>query len=97
MVKLWTIPVWRFKTGLSLLWCIFYFILGGADQRSSKLSYGTTSDVELKILETDITLLSATITLPSGRTEACALKKLGNGNIGTDTVNLLGIFAVVQY
>nr|XP_026692754.1 filamin-B isoform X41 [Ciona intestinalis] len=57
-------------------------ISGGADQRKSKLSYGTTSDVALKINESDLSLLSASIEAPSGHKESCVLKKLPNGHIG---------------
>ena len=60
----------------------FIFFLAGPDQRKSKLAYGTTSDVALKINETDLSLLSASIESPSGHKEDCLLKRLPNGHVG---------------
>jgi len=57
-------------------------ISGGNDVIKSNFSYGTTSDVDLQIYETDISLLTASIKAPSGREEDCVLKKLASGNIG---------------
>ncbi|XP_076819806.1 filamin-A-like isoform X4 [Clavelina lepadiformis] len=57
-------------------------ISAGPDQRKSKLAYGTTSDVTLKINENDLSLLTASIESPSGRKEDCVLKRLPNGHIG---------------
>nr|CAB3246486.1 filamin-C-like [Phallusia mammillata] len=57
-------------------------IAGGPDQRKSKLAYGTTSDVALKINECDLSILAASIVAPSGHKEDCCLKKLHNGHIG---------------
>lgn len=57
-------------------------ITGGSDVIKSKFSYGTTSDVELQLAETDLSLLTASIKSPSGREDSCTLKKLASGNIG---------------
>ncbi|XP_038047783.1 filamin-B-like isoform X2 [Patiria miniata] len=52
------------------------------DKAGSMMSIGAASDVPLKITETDLSQLKATITPPSGVEEPCALKRLPNGNIG---------------
>ncbi|XP_033643960.1 filamin-A-like isoform X2 [Asterias rubens] len=52
------------------------------DKAGSMMSIGAASDVPLKITETDITQLKASITPPSGGEEPCTLKRLPNGNIG---------------
>jgi len=57
-------------------------IAAASDVVKSKYSYGTTSDVELQLKETDLSLLSASIKAPSGREESVQLKKLATGNIG---------------
>ncbi|XP_028307385.1 filamin-C [Gouania willdenowi] len=48
----------------------------------TQLNVGTASDVSLKITETDLTSLMATIMAPSGHEEACLLKRLPNRHIG---------------
>ncbi|XP_022101216.1 filamin-A-like isoform X2 [Acanthaster planci] len=52
------------------------------DKAGSMMSIGSASDVPLKITETDLSQLKASITPPSGVEEPCALKRLPNGNIG---------------
>ncbi|XP_071499409.1 filamin-A-like isoform X2 [Diadema antillarum] len=52
------------------------------DKAGSRMSIGTPSDVPLKITETDLSQLSATILTPSKHEEPCSLKRLPNGNIG---------------
>ena len=46
---------------------------------------GSASEVSLKVKETDISNLTATIKSPSGREDDCILKRLANGHLGTDT------------
>lgn len=43
---------------------------------------GTSADVSLKIAETDLSSLSASIRAPSGNEEPCLLKKLPNRHLG---------------
>uniref|UniRef100_A0A3Q2PCJ9 Filamin C n=1 Tax=Fundulus heteroclitus TaxID=8078 RepID=A0A3Q2PCJ9_FUNHE len=50
--------------------------------RTSQLNVGTASDVSLKITETDLSSLVATIRAPSGHEEPCLLKRLPNRHIG---------------
>uniref|UniRef100_A0A8C3NHW6 Uncharacterized protein n=1 Tax=Geospiza parvula TaxID=87175 RepID=A0A8C3NHW6_GEOPR len=50
--------------------------------RTSQLNVGTSTDVSLKIAETDLSLLAATIRAPSGNEEPCLLKRLPNRHIG---------------
>uniref|UniRef100_A0A1A8AHI3 Filamin C, gamma b (Actin binding protein 280) n=1 Tax=Nothobranchius furzeri TaxID=105023 RepID=A0A1A8AHI3_NOTFU len=50
--------------------------------RMSQLNVGTATDVSLKIMETDLSSLMATIRAPSGLEEPCLLKKLPNRHIG---------------
>ena len=50
--------------------------------RMSQLNVGTATDVSLKITETDLTSLTATIQAPSGHEEPCLLKRLPNRHIG---------------
>ena len=45
-------------------------------------SYGSLSEVPLKINETDLMSLDCTLRAPSGREESCQLKQLSNGNVG---------------
>ncbi|KAI9522448.1 hypothetical protein NQZ68_035788, partial [Dissostichus eleginoides] len=49
--------------------------------RMSQLNVGTASDVSLKITETDLSSLTASITAPSGHEEPCVLKRLPNRHI----------------
>uniref|UniRef100_A0A8C8D584 Calponin-homology (CH) domain-containing protein n=1 Tax=Oncorhynchus tshawytscha TaxID=74940 RepID=A0A8C8D584_ONCTS len=50
--------------------------------RTSQLNVGTATDVSLKISETDLTSLTASIRAPSGNEEPCLLKRLPNRHIG---------------
>ncbi|KAG7281045.1 hypothetical protein CRUP_016677 [Coryphaenoides rupestris] len=50
--------------------------------RTSQLNVGTAADVSLKIAETDLSSLSASIRAPSGNEEPCLLKRLPNRHIG---------------
>lgn len=50
--------------------------------RTSQLNVGTSTDVSLKITETDLSSLTATIRAPSGNEEPCLLKRLPNRHIG---------------
>ncbi|KAM6960914.1 filamin-C-like [Aplochiton taeniatus] len=50
--------------------------------RTSQLNVGTSADLSLKITETDLSLLNATIRAPSGNEEPCLLKRLANRHIG---------------
>ena len=52
------------------------------DQKRAQLSVGTSSEVSLKVTETDIASLTATIRTPSGIEEPCALKRLANNHLG---------------
>lgn len=55
---------------------------GDDSMRTSQLNVGTSTDVSLKIAETDLSLLAATIRAPSGNEEPCLLKRLPNRHIG---------------
>ncbi|XP_030622681.1 filamin-C-like isoform X2 [Chanos chanos] len=50
--------------------------------RTSQLNVGTAADVSLKISETDLSSLRASIRAPSGKEEPCLLKRLPNRHIG---------------
>lgn len=50
--------------------------------RMSQLNVGTSTDVSLKITETDLSSLTASIRAPSGYEEPCLLKRLPNRHIG---------------
>ncbi|XP_071960404.1 filamin-A-like isoform X2 [Antedon mediterranea] len=52
------------------------------DKTGASMSVGTCSDVPLKINESDLSLLTASIKMPSGLEEPCQLKRLPNQNIG---------------
>ncbi|KAM6320917.1 LOW QUALITY PROTEIN: filamin-C [Aegotheles albertisi] len=56
-------------------------ITGDDSMRTSQLNVGTSTDVSLKITETDLSLLTASIP-PSGNEEPCLLKRLPNRHIG---------------
>lgn len=61
------------------------FILSEGDDtitRTSQLNVGTSADVSLKIAETDLSSLAASIRAPSGNEEPCLLKKLPNRHLG---------------
>lgn len=55
---------------------------GEDSTRTSQLNVGTATDVSLKIVETDLSSLLATIRAPSGHEEPCLLKRLPNRHIG---------------
>ncbi|CAG5901034.1 unnamed protein product [Menidia menidia] len=57
-------------------------IPGDDSMMTSQLNVGTATDVSLKITETDLSSLAATIRAPSGHEEPCLLKKLPNRHIG---------------
>uniref|UniRef100_A0A3Q3W141 Calponin-homology (CH) domain-containing protein n=1 Tax=Mola mola TaxID=94237 RepID=A0A3Q3W141_MOLML len=57
-------------------------ITGDEPMRTSQLNVGTATDVSLKITETDLSSLTATIRAPSGNEEPCLLKRLPNRHIG---------------
>ncbi|XP_034777813.2 filamin-C-like isoform X4 [Acipenser ruthenus] len=57
-------------------------ITGDDSMRTSELNVGTATDVSLKITETDLSLLTASIRAPSGNEEPCLLKRLPNRHIG---------------
>ena len=59
-----------------------YYGIGGEDRQRAQLSVGTSSEVSLKVAETDISSLSATIRSPSGTEDYCQLKRLQNGHLG---------------
>jgi len=54
----------------------------GEPRRRTQVSVGTTSDVPLKISETDIHNLTASVQAPSGLEEPCLLKRMPNGSLG---------------
>ncbi|XP_052410438.1 filamin-C isoform X3 [Carassius gibelio] len=57
-------------------------ITGDDSMRTSELNVGTSTDVSLKITETDLSSLTASIRAPSGNEEPCLLKRLPNRHIG---------------
>ncbi|XP_060545302.1 filamin-C isoform X4 [Pantherophis guttatus] len=57
-------------------------ITGDDSMRTSQLNLGTSTDVSLKITESDLSLLTASIRAPSGNEEPCLLKRLPNRHIG---------------
>lgn len=60
------------------------FLCQGDDSitRTSQLNVGTAADVSLKIAETDLSSLTASIRAPSGNEEPCLLKRLPNRHLG---------------
>ncbi|XP_046889363.1 filamin-C-like isoform X2 [Hypomesus transpacificus] len=50
--------------------------------RTSQLNVGSAADVSLKITESDLSSLTASIRAPSGNEEPCLLKRLPNRHIG---------------
>lgn len=56
--------------------------------RTSQLNVGTATDVSLKITETDLSSLTASIRAPSGNEEPCLLKRLPNRHIGEQTCRI---------
>uniref|UniRef100_A0A2K6K6B4 Filamin C n=1 Tax=Rhinopithecus bieti TaxID=61621 RepID=A0A2K6K6B4_RHIBE len=57
-------------------------ITGDDSMRTSQLNVGTSTDVSLKITESDLSQLTASIRAPSGNEEPCLLKRLPNRHIG---------------
>ncbi|KTF79932.1 hypothetical protein cypCar_00019630, partial [Cyprinus carpio] len=57
-------------------------ITGDDSLRRSQMNVGTAADVSLKITETDLSYLTASIKAPSGKEEPCLLKRLPNLHIG---------------
>ncbi|KAL7979831.1 hypothetical protein Chor_008169, partial [Crotalus horridus] len=57
-------------------------ITGDDSMRTSQLNVGTSTDVSLKITESDLSVLTASIRAPSGNEEPCLLKRLPNRHIG---------------
>ncbi|CAH1784407.1 unnamed protein product [Owenia fusiformis] len=56
--------------------------ISGDSGRKAQLSVGSSSEISLKVKETDISNLTATIKSPSGAEEPCLLKRLANGHLG---------------
>ncbi|XP_048239132.1 filamin-A-like isoform X3 [Haliotis rufescens] len=54
----------------------------GEPKRRAQISVGSSSEVSLKVTESDIASLTASIRSPSGREEPCILKRLANGHLG---------------
>jgi filamin len=61
------------------------FLSAGEPRKRAQLSVGSSSEVSLKVTETDISDLTASIRSPSGREEPCLLKRLPNGHLGKST------------
>uniref|UniRef100_A0A8B9LT41 Filamin C, gamma a (actin binding protein 280) n=1 Tax=Astyanax mexicanus TaxID=7994 RepID=A0A8B9LT41_ASTMX len=57
-------------------------ITGDDSLRTSQLNVGSAADVSLKITETDLSSLTASIRAPSGAEQPCLLKTLPNRHIG---------------
>lgn len=57
-------------------------LAGDDSMRTSQLNVGTSTDVSLKITESDLSQLTASIRAPSGNEEPCLLKRLPNRHIG---------------
>ncbi|XP_062856326.1 filamin-C-like isoform X2 [Trichomycterus rosablanca] len=57
-------------------------ITGDDSLRTSELNVGSAADVSLKISETDLSSLNASIRAPSGAEQPCLLKTLPNRHIG---------------
>lgn len=59
-----------------------YFVLQtGEGRKRSQLSLGNSSEYSLKVLETNVVDLVASIKLPSGAIEPCLLKKDSEGHL----------------
>uniref|UniRef100_A0A1I8IQS4 Calponin-homology (CH) domain-containing protein n=1 Tax=Macrostomum lignano TaxID=282301 RepID=A0A1I8IQS4_9PLAT len=54
----------------------------GEPRRRAEVSVGQANEIPLKITETDISGLTASITGPDGIEEPCVLKRLPNGHLG---------------
>ncbi|ESO10099.1 hypothetical protein HELRODRAFT_72745 [Helobdella robusta] len=53
-----------------------------SDARKSHAALGGSSDVPLKLMETDLSSLKSTIKYPSGKVEPCTIKRLDDGQLG---------------
>jgi len=60
--------------------------LGGL--QSAKVGADGTGQFALKIDEADLSTLTATIRYPSGKEEPCSLKRLDNGQLGEQTIDI---------
>ncbi|CAH8620119.1 unnamed protein product [Dicrocoelium dendriticum] len=56
--------------------------IGGDSRRFNQVCVGTTSEMPLRITETDIYNLVATVRSPSGQEQPSTLKRLPNGHLG---------------
>ncbi|TGZ55160.1 hypothetical protein CRM22_010478 [Opisthorchis felineus] len=56
--------------------------VGGETRRFNQVCVGTTSEMPLRITETDIYNLVATVRSPSGQEQPSSLKRLPNGHLG---------------
>ncbi|KAA3679014.1 filamin [Paragonimus westermani] len=56
--------------------------IGGETRRLNQVCVGTTSEMPLRITETDIYNLVATVRSPSGQEQPSTLKRLPNGHLG---------------
>ncbi|XP_037130542.1 filamin-A isoform X2 [Syngnathus acus] len=61
-------------------------ITGDDSMRMSHLKVGSAADIPLDIGDFDLSQLTASVTTPSGREEACLLKMLRNGHVGMSFV-----------
>lgn len=52
------------------------------EQKRAQLSVGNSSEVSLKVTESDLSSLTSTIKNPSGLEHPCVLKRLPNGHLG---------------
>lgn len=52
------------------------------DAMKCETAMGRSSEVPLKLQETDLSSLSSTITYPSGKVMPCSIKRLEDGQIG---------------
>ena len=62
--------------------CILSFSLLDKEAQMTHANLGGTSDIPLKLTETDLSSLKASIRYPSGKMEPCIIKKLDNGQTG---------------
>ncbi|KAL3307180.1 hypothetical protein Ciccas_014313, partial [Cichlidogyrus casuarinus] len=56
--------------------------VAGTAQGAHQFVMGTTSEVPLRISETDMFSLAATVRSPSGREQPCMFKRMANGHLG---------------
>lgn len=60
----------------------FVSLFTGEPRRFNQVCVGTTSEMPLRITETDIYNLVATVRSPSGQEQPSTLKRLPNGHLG---------------